>query len=297
VASTYGRPETPLVSSQEAGASSFGECMNCGSAMTGPYCSQCGEKKLSPQDHSLPHLAEEVLGVFTHLDSRFVRTLRVLLTKPGELSNAYFRGGRSRYTKPLTLFVIINVLFFIVQPHTNLFHDKYPEYLKNPRYAQAVRSHLDKTGNPNGYAARFDANLQNQKKSLLIVSVPLLAVVMSLLLIGSGRMYVEHLVFSVQVYAFVLLYLLVLIFVVFLPLTVLLRQTGAVSALRVISGELVLGLALIAGVTGYGYIGLRRAYGLSRVRAAATAAALSVAVLYLTGVYHHILFWATLWST
>jgi hypothetical protein len=268
--------------------------------MAGPYCSQCGEKKLSAKDYSLPHLAEEVLGVFTHLDSKFVRTLRVLLTKPGELSNAYFRGGRSRYTKPLTLFVIINVLFFVVQPHTNLFHDKYSEYVAtNVRYARAVRAHLDRSASSVGYEARFDANLQNQKKSLLIVSVPLLAVVMSLLLIGTGRTYVEHLVLSVQVYAFLLLYLLAMIFVVFAPLTMLLRWIGptAEPALRLIRGELVLGIVVIAGVTLYTYGGLRRAYALSRLRAAVTAGAISVAVLYLTGVYYQILFWATLWST
>jgi hypothetical protein len=265
--------------------------------MVGPYCSQCGEKKFTAKDYSLPHLAEETLGVFTHLDSKFLRTLRVLLTKPGELSNAFFHGGRSRYTKPLTLFVIINVIFFIVQPHTNLFSDKYPQYMTNPRYVAAVRSHLEQTGTPEGYQARFDASLQNQKKSLLIVSVPLLAVAMSLLLIGTHRAYVEHLVFSVQVYAFLLLYLLVLIFAAFLPLSVLLRKTGSLSALKLIGGELTLGILLVAGVIIYTYSGLRRAYGLTRFRAVVTGVALSLTVLYLTGVYHHILFWATLWST
>jgi hypothetical protein len=265
--------------------------------MVGPYCHQCGEKKFTAGDYSLPHLAEETLGVFTHLDSKFLRTLRVLLTRPGELSNAFFHGGRSRYTKPLTLFVIINVIFFIVQPHTNLFSDKYPQFMTNPRYAEAVRSHLDKSGNPEGYPARFDANLQNQKKSLLIVSVPLLAAAMSLLLIGTGRTYVEHLVFAVQVYAFLLLYLLVMIFAGFLPLSILLRKTGSLSLLKLMGGELTLGIVLVAGVIIYTYSGLRRAYQLTQLRAATTAVALSLAVLYLTGVYHHLLFWATLWST
>jgi hypothetical protein len=265
--------------------------------MAGAYCSRCGEKKFTARDYSLQHLAEETLGVFTHLDTKFLRTLRVLLTKPGELSNAFFHGGRSRYTRPLTLFVIINVIFFIVQPHTNLFSDKYAQYVTNRRYAEAVRSHLDKSGSPEGYVARFDANLQSQKKSLLIVSVPLLAAVMGLLLIGTGRTYVEHLVLSVQVYAFLLLYLLILIFAVFLPLGILLRKTGSLSALKVMGGELTLGIVLVAGVIVYGYSALRRAYELTRLRAAVTGVALAVAVLYLTGVYHHILFWATLWST
>lgn len=105
---------SPLVSTQSSGASSFGECGNCKTPLAGPFCSQCGEKKFSARDYSVVHIADEILGEFTHLDTKFLRTLKVLLTKPGELSRAYFHGGRSRYTKPLTLFVIINIIFFLV---------------------------------------------------------------------------------------------------------------------------------------------------------------------------------------
>jgi hypothetical protein len=176
--------------------------------MNGPFCSQCGEKKFAPHDYSVAHLFEEVLDGLTHFDTRFVRTIRILFTKPGELSRAYFEGGRSRYTKPLSLFIIINVVFFFIQPHTGLFGYKYAQYVSIPRYSAAVQGHLQATGEAEPiYAARFNENLQHQKKSILIVAVPVLALVMSLVFMRTGRTYAEHLVFSVQVYAFLLVYL------------------------------------------------------------------------------------------
>ena len=121
------RPSTPPVPSSEPGAFSAGACGNCGAQLAGPFCSQCGEKKFSRHDYSLGHFVEEALDGLAHFDSRFLRTLKLLLTRPGELSNAFFHGGRSRYTKPLSLFIIINVIFFFVQPHTGIFGYKYAQ--------------------------------------------------------------------------------------------------------------------------------------------------------------------------
>lgn len=283
----------------EPGASSVGECGNCRALLTGPYCSQCGEKKLTPKDYSLPHLVEEVLGVFTHLDSKFLRTLKVLFTKPGELSNAYFHGGRSRYTRPLTLFVIINVIFFIVQPHTGLLRYTYLQYINDPSHAAAVRAHLLESREPErDYAARFNANLQNQKKSLLIVSVPVLALVMAILFMGAGKKYVEHLVFSVQVYTFLLSYLAGVVLLVLLPVSMLLR-TGSrgESIVRVLDSQPGITAIVITGLTVYMYLGFRRAYGSSKVRAALNSFALAWTIGLLTGVYHDSLFYVTFWTT
>jgi hypothetical protein len=268
--------------------------------MVGPYCSQCGEKKLTRNDYSLGHFAEETIGVFTHLDTKFLRTLKVLLTKPGELSNAYFHGGRSRYTKPLTLFVIINVVFFIVQPHTGLLHYKYLDYMTERHYAAVVNAHLARTKEPQQtYAARFDAHLQNQKKSLLIFSVPVLAIVMALIFLGTHRAYAEHLVFSVQVYTFLLIYLAVLVVAVGLVLVTLppIFGAGAAPLTRAVQSEAVVIAITIIGLTAYMYVGLRRAYDASRLRAALSAFILAWAVGYLTGVYRKALFYATFWTT
>jgi hypothetical protein len=299
VDSPLARDNAPLIPASELEASSFGECGNCHAPLTGPFCSRCGEKKLSHADYSVKHLAEEVLGEFVHFDTKFLRTLRVLLTKPGEISRAYFHGGRSRYTKPLTLFVIINVIFFLVQPHTGLLRYKYGDYIENNHYRSAVRAHLLATREPEQlYAARFNANLQNQKKSLLIVSVPILALVMLVLFVGARRTYAEHLVFSVQVYAFLLTYLPAVV-VLLAPVLWAAHAAGPAGepVFRVLEAELGITILTISGLTVYMYKGLRRAYGASQVRAAVAAFALAWSIALLTGVYRNAAFFATFWTT
>lgn len=267
--------------------------------MSGRYCSQCGEKKFAPHDYSVAHLFEEILDGLTHFDTRFVRTLRVLFTKPGELSRAYFDGGRSRYTKPLSLFIIINVVFFFIQPHTGIFGYKYAQFVSIPRYATAVRNHLQVTGESESiYTARFNENLQHQKKSILIVAVPVLALVMSLVFMGTGRTYAEHLVFSVQVYAFLLAYLVIAVLGVLTPIVMgLTRFFPTDRRLWLLTGRFAIYVVLGIGLLTYTYLAIRRAYQTSRTRAAISAAVLSFAVSTTIVAYHTVLFYMTFWTT
>lgn len=149
------------------------------------------------------------------------------------------------------------------------------------------------------YAARFDANLQDQKKSLLIVSVPILALAMVVLFIGTRRTYAEHLVFSVQVYAFMLTFLPAALFLVLIPLAIAAKAAGPAAAplMNAANGELGISILLGSALTIYIYKGLRRAYDASRVRAGIVAIVLAYAVGEMTGLYHYGLFYATFWIT
>jgi hypothetical protein len=245
-------------------------------------------------------VVEETLAEFAHFDSKFLRTLNLLFTQPGQLSNAFFHGGRSRYTKPLTLFIIINVIFFFAQPYTGLFNYNYVEYIAHPGHRKAFQDHLRQTGeSQQSYMTRFDANLQNQKKSLLIVAVPVLALIMGILFVGSGRTYAEHLVFSVQVYAFLLAYLAAVALFVLVPVALALRAVGPAAApiVRTLGSENTIDAILLAGLVVYIYAGLRRAYEASRLHAAVNAVILACAAGLLIAAYYNVLFYATFWTT
>jgi hypothetical protein len=300
VASPLSSDKTPPVPAAESGALSFGSCGNCGAELNGPFCSQCGEKKVSAKDYSLRHIVAEALPEFVTFDSRFLRTLKLLFTQPGQLSNAYFYGGRSRYTKPLTLFIIINVIFFFVQPHTGIFAYNYRDYARDFAHVTAVQGHLRQTGeSQQSYVARFDANLQNQKKSLLIVAVPILALLMGIAFVGSGRTYAEHLVFAVQVYAFLLAYLALVAVILLVPARIALRVIGPAAApiVRTLAAEYTVDVILLAALSVYMYFGFRRAYQATRTRASVNALILSCAAGLLIAIYHKVLFYITFWTT
>lgn len=88
-------------------------CTNCQTAMSGPYCYQCGQHERESV-RSFGLFVRDLMHDVFDMDSRAVRTLRPLLTRPGWLTNEYFAGRRERYVPPLRLYVIASLLFFLV---------------------------------------------------------------------------------------------------------------------------------------------------------------------------------------
>lgn len=94
-------------------------CDNCGAALAGPFCAQCGQSHHNPMRH-FAHAVEEVFESFWHLDGRVFRTLRDLLV-PGKVAAGYIAGHRVRYVAPLRLFLVLSVLaFFVAQSAVHL---------------------------------------------------------------------------------------------------------------------------------------------------------------------------------
>lgn len=87
-------------------------CENCGAALQGHYCHDCGQSVVNPIRHAA-HAMEEVFEAFWHLDGRIFRTLRDLVS-PGRVAINYLSGQRAKYVAPLRLFVVLSVLTFFV---------------------------------------------------------------------------------------------------------------------------------------------------------------------------------------
>ncbi|MBL0028227.1 MAG: DUF3667 domain-containing protein [Rhodanobacteraceae bacterium] len=88
-------------------------CLNCGAPMLGEFCYACGQPKKGMIRH-LPGLIADFFDSVFNLDTRTLRTLGPLLTRPGFLSNEYFAGRRTRYVTPLRLYLFMSVLAFLM---------------------------------------------------------------------------------------------------------------------------------------------------------------------------------------
>jgi Protein of unknown function (DUF3667) len=88
-------------------------CKNCGAALLGRFCIDCGQgaEVHVPTTGELVHEAMEGL---THADSRLWRTLVNLWFKPGKLTNEFIAGRRTAYVPPFRLYLILSVIFFLL---------------------------------------------------------------------------------------------------------------------------------------------------------------------------------------
>src|SRR5438045_2298654 len=88
-------------------------CKNCGNVFTGYYCNLCGEKVLLPSDRSFKAFLNSIFLALTLADSRFVKGLWLMVSKPGFLSKEFAEGRKVRYIKPLSIFFLLNLVYFL----------------------------------------------------------------------------------------------------------------------------------------------------------------------------------------
>ena len=184
-------------------------CPSCGAAATGRYCAQCGERFLRARDFELRRfLSEHVAHEMLEFDGKLPRTLRVLLTQPGQLALEYVGGRRKPFVSPLRLYVVT----FLV--HVFLLSFLAPHALTMPEIAQmsdpsgflarlmASRGSIDWSGSQPHEHFLERAHWISQALTLLVFLG--VAGLQSLLLWRLRRHYLEHLSLALNVSAFYL---------------------------------------------------------------------------------------------
>ena len=109
------RPEDDAVAhpSAPAPASWTTTCLNCGSPLSGPFCSKCGQRA-SPPHPALHDLLHDALHELVHWDGKIVETVRCLVTRPGALTCHVLEGRRARYISPVRLYLTCSLIYFLL---------------------------------------------------------------------------------------------------------------------------------------------------------------------------------------
>lgn len=87
-------------------------CQNCGADAPAKFCPECGQSTKV----ALPTLwgfLQEAVGAFFSYDHKLWATLRVLITRPGQLTVDYVEGRRVRYLAPFQLLFWLQALTFL----------------------------------------------------------------------------------------------------------------------------------------------------------------------------------------
>ena len=94
-------------------------CASCGAKLKGDYCRKCGEKKIIPErDFSIRKFLNQSLWHLAHFDSKLLKSVWLLFSKPGFMTAEWIAGRRVGYMKPIQMFLVASVLFYFFLPTT-----------------------------------------------------------------------------------------------------------------------------------------------------------------------------------
>ncbi|WP_129793441.1 DUF3667 domain-containing protein [Sphingosinicella sp. CPCC 101087] len=89
-----------------------GNCLNCGAALNGAYCSRCGQS--AHVHRTIGAFWHDLLHSVLHFEGKIWRTLPLLAWRPGELTRRYIAGERARFVSPVALFLFSVFMMFAV---------------------------------------------------------------------------------------------------------------------------------------------------------------------------------------
>jgi hypothetical protein len=179
-------------------------CLNCGTPLEGEYCHKCGQKRIGPGDRTVIKFLQNFFEESFAFDAKFFRSMRLLLSKPGFLTSEYVNGRVASYVSPLKMYLFISVVTFLVTSYVA------PDTLESVKedmsfLAPAINSILEtKHVSYQILSERFSAEYNGKLPLYIIAMIILFSLPLKLIYITKKRRYVEHLVFTLHFYSFVM---------------------------------------------------------------------------------------------
>jgi hypothetical protein len=176
-------------------------CKSCDHVFKGVYCNVCGEKVLEAEDRTFKTFFKNAFA-----DNKFARTLWLTISNPGFLSKEYAEGRRVNYIRPLQLFFILNLIYFLF-PLLQLFNTSLRTQLYLRTHSKLVQSMVySKIGKDplilQGYELMYNQKSTSLAKLLIIVFVVLAAVPMAMVYRKRNRFFTDHVTLAVELTVF-----------------------------------------------------------------------------------------------
>jgi len=141
----------------------FTHCEDCGAELHGRYCSECGQVAVD-YHRSFRHVIADVAESFLNWDSKFTKTIGLLLISPGWLTNQFVAGRRTRYLHPLRVYLLVSIVFFLCARFVP-FQFKTPDVSKMTAQQRAdVEAAMQNPDIPEAVREKVLRNLAEQKQ-------------------------------------------------------------------------------------------------------------------------------------
>ncbi len=182
-------------------------CATCATPLAGKYCHQCGEKLYRRHEFAIFHYSREIFYQLTHLDAKIFKTMLLLVTRPGQLTEEYLLGRKNKYIRPIRLYLSLSMLYFF----SFSFFDKAAlldirhvlrfDFTGRLLPALNAKQQLGTLSDELFYRG-VNQQLNNKIALLLFLAIFAYVVVFKVVFIAKKRYYVEHLIFCLHLMSF-----------------------------------------------------------------------------------------------
>lgn len=207
------------------------KCINCGAELAGKFCYKCGQKKFDKSQKTVGHLVHDAFHFMTHLDGNIWHSIKAIFTRPGKLSLEFGNGKQKYYFKPISLFLLIVVIYLTLPMLTGMNMPlKYHQGM--PVYGTYVKKSIEKKMNEagmtkEGLEEKYYEKSSKVSKVLLLLLIPLSALVTWVLFFGRKVYFYDHLLLATEINTFYL-------FMTYLLLPLLLWPLSLLSAFKLV---------------------------------------------------------------
>jgi len=182
-------------------------CKSCGNTFTGLYCNACGEKIIEPKDRKFKTVLANVLIATTFSDNKFIKSLRLTIFRPGFLSREYVDGRRVQYMRPLQMFFILNLVYFLFPGILQLFNSSLHtqmHVLPHAKLAQKIVAMKLKTEGMSliGFELIYNEKSVSLAKLLIVIFILLASLPLSLIFMKRNRFLTDHVALAVELTSF-----------------------------------------------------------------------------------------------
>lgn len=180
-------------------------CKSCGNQFIGNYCNECGEKVLHAADRSFKKLVSNILVTITFADSKLIKTLLLILRRPGFISKEFAEGRRVKYLQPLSLFFVLNLIYFLF-PVIQLFNASLNTQLFTPLgrfYKGIVTSKVVAMGmDLSSFSLIYNLKTVTLAKLMVMVFVVISSLPLNILYRKRNRHFTDHVGYMVELACF-----------------------------------------------------------------------------------------------
>jgi hypothetical protein len=181
-------------------------CKSCENSFYGFFCNLCGEKVILPADKKLRTFLSNILIATSILDNKFLTSLWLTIRKPGFLSREYTDGRRVKYMRPLQMFFILNLAYFLF-PVLQMFNSSLftqTNILPHRSLARTIAAHkiIQEELTVQGFELIYNDKTTRLAKLCIVLFVLLASVPLSLIYFRKSRYFTDHVALSVELASF-----------------------------------------------------------------------------------------------